>query len=107
MCKSIDLGRSMKDARKLSDLVSVGQATLKDFDVLGVRTIQQLARSKAELLYKRLCRKTGQRHDICTLDVFSATIAQAKNPRLPKEQCNWWYWSKLRKKRKGTHVSIA
>jgi hypothetical protein len=28
-------------------------------------------------------------------------VAQAKNPRLPLEQCQWWYWS--RKRKAGRH----
>ena len=38
-----------------------------------------------------------QHQDICCLDVFRAAVAQARNPRLPAEQCQWWYWSKRRK----------
>jgi hypothetical protein len=32
------------------------------------------------------------------LDVFRAAVAQARNPQLPAEQCQWWYWSRLRKR---------
>ena len=31
------------------------------------------------------------------IDVFRAAVAQARNPRLPAEQCQWWYWSRKRK----------
>jgi len=31
------------------------------------------------------------------LDVFRAAVAQARDPRLPAEQCQWWYWSRKRK----------
>jgi hypothetical protein len=24
-------------------------------------------------------------------------VAQARNPLLPAEQCQWWYWSRQRK----------
>lgn len=40
---------------------------------------------------------TGERQDLCCLDVFRAAVAQARNPRLPAEQCQWWYWSRKRK----------
>jgi hypothetical protein len=39
--------------------------------------------------------------DICCLDVFRAAVAQARNPHLPVEQCQWWYWSRKRKARDG------
>ena len=71
---------------------------LRDFDKLGVRSVAQLARAKPETLYEKLCEVAGQRQDICCLDVFTAAVAQARNPRLPAAQRQWWYWSRVRKK---------
>jgi hypothetical protein len=85
--------------RRLKDLVSVGPAILHDLELLGIRNGAQLARQKPTKLYENLCRVTGQRQDICCLDVFSAAVAQARNPLLPAEQRQWWYWSRLRKAR--------
>jgi hypothetical protein len=85
--------------RRLRDLVSVGPAMLRGFDLLGVRNVGQLARQEPAKLYEKLCRVTGQRQDICCLDVFSAAVAQARNPLLPAAQCQWWYWSRQRKAR--------
>jgi hypothetical protein len=85
--------------RRLADLVSVGPAMLRDFDLLGIRSVAQLARQTPEKLYQRLCRKTGQPVDICVFDVFSAAVAQARNPRLRSEKRNWWNWSRKRKAR--------
>jgi len=85
------------DERRLQDLVSVGPAMLRDFEKLGIRSIKKLARQKPESLYERLCRVTGRSQDICCLDVFSAAVAQARDPNLPAEQRQWWYWSRKRK----------
>ena len=84
-------------ARRLQDLISIGPAMLRDFDLLGIRSVKQLARQNPQRLYQKLCRVTGQSVDICCQDVFSAAIAQARNPLLPAEQCQWWYWSRQRK----------
>ena len=89
------------DQRRLEDLVSIGPAMLRDFKLLGIRSVAQLAQQKPEALYEKLCRVTGQSQDICCLDVFSAAVAQARNPRLPAEQRQWWYWSRQRKARDG------
>ena len=70
---------------------------LRDFERLGVRSVAQLARRNPEQLYEELCRRTGQSQDICVLDTFRAAVAQARNPRLPVEQTQWWYWSRRRK----------
>ena len=82
----------------LHDLVSVGPATLKDFELLGITTLHQLAQQDPQELYERLCVLLGQKIDICCLDVFVAAIEQAKDPYLPAEQRQWYYWSRLRKK---------
>ena len=85
--------------RRLGDLVSVGPATVRDFEMLGVRSVAQLARRNPEKLYEQLCDVTGKSQDICCLDVFCAAVAQARNPRLPLAQAQWWYWSRQRKAR--------
>jgi hypothetical protein len=85
--------------RRIEDLVSVGPAMVRDFEVLGVRSVEDLARRDPEKLYEKLCDITGQAQDICCLDVFRAAVAQARNPRLPIEQAQWWYWSRQRKAR--------
>ncbi len=83
--------------RRLQDLISVGPAMLRDFQLLRVRSISQLARRDPRKMYEKLCRITGQRIDVCCLDTFQAAVAQARNPLLPAEKCQWWYWSRRRK----------
>ena len=87
--------------RQLGDLISVGPAMLRDFQILGIRSVAELAKQKPGKMYERLGHKTGQRQDPCVLDTFSAAVAQARNPRLPAEQCVWWYWSRKRMSEKG------
>jgi hypothetical protein len=86
-------------ARRLEQLVSVGPAMVHDFHLLGIHSVAQLSRRNPEKLYERLTEITGKPQDICCLDVFRAAVAQARNPRLPAEQRQWWYWSRLRKAR--------
>jgi nucleotidyltransferase/DNA polymerase involved in DNA repair len=83
--------------RKLADLISVGPAMLRDFKLLGIRGIAELAKQDPQRMYDQLGRVTRQHQDICVLDVFCAAVAQARDPRLPAAQCQWWYWSQKRK----------
>ena len=85
------------EVQQLSDLVSIGPAMLRDFELLGVGSVAQLARRNPEKMYEKLCEVTGQAQDICCLDVFRAAVAQAKNPNLPNDQRQWWQWSRKRK----------
>jgi hypothetical protein len=87
----------VQEERRLRDLVSIGPAMLRDFELLGIRSVEHLAQQDPKKLYERLTGITGQPQDICCLDVFRAAVAQARDPRLPAEQCQWWYWSRKRK----------
>ena len=83
--------------RRLQDLGSVGPATMRDFQLLGIRSVKQLERKSPEQMYRELCGLKGEPQDICCLDVFRAAVAQARNSQLPVAQRQWWYWSKKRK----------
>lgn len=85
------------ELRRIEDLVSIGPAMMRDLKALRIRTVPQLARQNPRQMYRELCRLRGPQ-DICCLDVFSAAVAQAKNPNLPVEQRQWWYWSRQRKR---------
>jgi hypothetical protein len=86
--------------RRLGDLISIGPAMLRDFELLGVRSVAELARQDPEKMYRKLGRVAREHQDICVLDTFRAAVAQAWNPRLPAEKCQWWWWSQKRKKRR-------
>ena len=88
-----------KEERQLQDLISVGPSIAEDFGRLGIRGVAQLARQDPRKLYERLCRAKEERIDICCLDVFTAAVAQARDPLLPAEKCQWWYWSRQRNSR--------
>jgi hypothetical protein len=83
--------------RTLKALRSVGPATIRDLAILGVCSVEDLSRKDAQRLYDDLCAITGQKHDICMLDVFTCAIAQARDPNLPDEQKDWFWWSAIRK----------
>jgi pathogenicity locus Cdd1 protein len=85
------------ETRQLRDVVSIGPAMLQDFELLGISSVAQLRRRSPQRMYKELCRLRGRRLDPCCLDVFVAAVEQAKDPQLPIEQRQWWYWSKVRK----------
>jgi hypothetical protein len=81
----------------LGQLRNVGKATLGDFRLLGITTVEQLAGQDAGALYRRLCQLTRQRQDPCVHDVFAAAIHQAKTG----EALDWWAFTARRKAREG------
>jgi len=87
----------MRDERKMGDLGGIGKAMLVDFALLKIRSVEQLAQANPDELFEELRKRTQWRQDPCVLDTFRCAVAQARDQRLPKDQCNWWYWSRLRK----------
>ncbi|MCE9619673.1 MAG: helix-hairpin-helix domain-containing protein [Planctomycetes bacterium] len=79
--------------QSLADLENIGPAMLKDFVVLGISTLPQLARREAFELWRDLCKRTGQRHDPCVIDVFMSAISQARGDA----PCPWWDFTPKRK----------
>lgn len=79
----------------LSDLRNVGTATLADFAVLGIKSVEQLSACNPDNLYRDLQILTAQRHDPCVWDVFAAAIHQAQTG----EAQNWWVFTPIRKAR--------
>lgn len=87
----------LTDQRELKDLISIGPATLLDFHLLKIKSLADLRKADENKLYKKLCVLTKTIQDPCVIDVFRCAIEQAKNPLLPKEKCQWFYWTKFRK----------
>jgi hypothetical protein len=99
--KTAQVRERQANERHFQDLVSVGPAIERDFEMMGIRNVTQLAKQDPRKMYDKLCKLTGQRQDPCVLDTFEAAVAQAANPRLPAEKCQWWYYSRIRKARDG------
>jgi len=85
------------DERQLKDLVSIGPAMLADLELLEIDSVAHLRLRNPQRMYRQLCRIKRKSIDPCCLDVFVAAVAQARDPSLPVEQRQWWYWSKKRK----------
>jgi hypothetical protein len=62
-----------------------------------MKSVNQLKARDADGLYRRMCEISGERQDPCVLDTYRCAIEQARDPNLPDEQRDWWYWSRLRK----------
>lgn len=83
--------------RQLKDLAGIGPRMLADFQDLGISSVDELRHQNPQHLYERLSALKGVRQDPCVLDTFTCAVAQARDPHLPADQCNWWYWSRVRK----------
>jgi nucleotidyltransferase/DNA polymerase involved in DNA repair len=82
---------------ELGQLRNIGKAMLKDFDLLGIVSVKQLARCNADRLFERIQTLTNSRHDPCVWDTYAAAIHQAKTG----EALPWWDFTKVRKEREA------
>jgi hypothetical protein len=87
----------------LAGLRNIGPAMLRDLELLGIRSVAQLARRNADALYLRLQRLTGKRQDPCVWDTFAAAIHQARTG----EALPWWHFTRERKRRQAEGTFVA
>lgn len=87
---------------QLSDLRNIGKAMLKDFELLGIKSVKQLAGCDADELYARIQSLTHARHDPCVWDTYAAAIHQAKTG----EALPWWEFTKVRKARSSSSLPL-
>jgi hypothetical protein len=80
---------------ELSQLRNIGKAMRQDFDLLGIKSVKQLAKCDADKLYAKIQALTDTRHDSCVWDTYAAAIHQAKTG----EALPWWEFTKVRKAR--------
>lgn len=86
--------KGQNEVVQLKDLPNIGPATVADFKKIGIFKPVDLKDKDPLKLYKKLCQKTGIRHDPCTLDVFISAVRFMNGaPTKP-----WWAYTAERKK---------
>ena len=81
---------------QFQSLNSVGPSLAQDLYDLGFRDINSLKTANPHQLFMNLEALRSKSIDPCVEDVFRCAVAQAKNPKLPKELKQWWYWTEKR-----------
>lgn len=78
---------------KLTDLPNIGKAGASDLQLLGIMDPKALIGRNPYKMYEELCRKTGQRHDPCVIDVFISIIRFMEGENAQ----HWWAYTSERK----------
>lgn len=86
-----------KSSNELMTLKNIGKATYQDLQLLGIKSIKELAKCDPDELYMRIQKITGTKHDLCVWDVFAAIIHEARTG----EKQAWWHWTSIRKQMKS------
>ncbi len=84
---------SAAECLHLEQLPNIGPALAADLRLIGIERPGDLIGQDAFSLYRRLCERTGQRHDPCVLDTFMAAADFMHGaPAAP-----WWHYTPQRK----------
>ena len=82
---------------ELMQLPNIGPACAADLRLLGIRSPAELLGRDPYAMYESLCRRTGQRHDPCVIDVFISAVrfmgGESAKP--------WWRYTAERKAKLG------
>ena len=79
---------------RMEQIPNIGTSMAEDLRLIGLSHPQDLIGRNPYAMYEELCRKTGQRHDPCVIDVFiSAVRFMQGEPKRP-----WWAYTSERKR---------
>lgn len=81
----------------LQTIPYIGKAMVRDFDLLGIRSVEDLVGTSHTDLFDELCKKTHSTQDPCVLDTFEMAIHFAETG----ESLPWWHFSRIRKEKSG------
>ena len=84
---------SAAECLRLEQLPNVGPALAADLRSIGIERPADLLGQDAFALYRRLCERTGQRHDPCVLDTFMAVTDFMRGAAAAP----WWKYTAERK----------
>ncbi len=88
--------------RQFQDLVSVGPAIERDFEMMGIRSVDATRETKSQENVRQIMQADRRSAKIpACWTLLKRRWRKPMNPRLPAEKCQWWYWSRIRKARDG------
>jgi hypothetical protein len=80
---------------EFTDIPNIGPAMVEDFKLLELKSPADLKGTDPLLLYQKLCKKTGNRHDPCVLDTIMSAVDFMNGARAKP----WWDYTQERKKK--------
>ncbi len=91
-----------QEAKQLEDIPNIGPALAEDLRGIGITTPAQLKGKDGLVLYRKLNKVTGARHDPCVADTFLAAVHFMDTG----EALPWWKFTPMRKQafQKESHL---
>ncbi|CAF0849815.1 unnamed protein product [Didymodactylos carnosus] len=97
MSKKVNINENNKNKndciKELKTIPGVGVKIAEDLWQLGIRSIDDLCLTTADILYEKLEHHQSQHVDRCMLYVFRCIIYYASYTKHDKELLKWWNWT--------------
>jgi len=75
----------------LTIIPGVGKSIAKDFEHIGIKSVNNLLGKNPEKLYQLSNKRVGKTQDRCLLYIFRCAVYYAEGGRNP-EKLKWWNW---------------
>jgi hypothetical protein len=79
--------------KKFTDIPNVGSRIAHDFEVLGIKTPQDLTNQDPVEMYVQIQKITKSKHDPCVLDTYMAVVDFMNGAKARP----WWHYTPIRK----------
>ena len=92
-----------RDLASLQDIPNIGPSLAESLERAGIKRPSQLKGKDPYVLYARLCKRTGVRHDPCVLDTFISAVRYMEGgPAQP-----WWHFTPERRENQARHGAVV
>ena len=78
--------------RELQAIPGVGPNNARHLWEAGIRSVRQLRTTNADEIYRKACRRRGEKLDRCLLYVFRCAVYYASRDEHDPELLKWWNW---------------
>ncbi|MGZ3330503.1 MAG: helix-hairpin-helix domain-containing protein [Gemmatimonadaceae bacterium] len=92
-----------RDLGSLQEIPNIGPSLAESLERAGIKRPSQLKGKDPYLLYARLCKRTGVRHDPCVLDTFISAVRYMEGgPVQP-----WWHFTPERRENRARYEAMS
>jgi hypothetical protein len=91
-----------RELTSLQEIPNVGPSLEESLERAGIKRPSQLKGKDPYVLYARLCKRTGVRHDPCVLDTFISAVRYMEGgPVQP-----WWHFTRERRENRARYEAM-
>src|ERR1700681_342187 len=91
-----------RELASLQEIPDIGPSLAESLERAGIKRPSQLKGKDPYVLYAKLCKRTGVRHDPCVLDTFISAVRYMEGgPTQP-----WWYFTPERRENQTRYDAV-